>query len=85
MASAVQEDIKDYEQQYEAKGIELIFLHTNNFTEKEVVAVKKEIEDLKQQLLEEKRQKQNKGEYLTLAKLINQHPKRGDTLKYGWK
>jgi hypothetical protein len=47
--------------------------------EKSIGEVKSEIEQLKVQLTEEKQQKQNKGEYLALAKLINQHPKRSET------
>eukprot|EP01127_Copromyxa_protea_P016731 TRINITY_DN5022_c0_g1_i1.p1 TRINITY_DN5022_c0_g1~~TRINITY_DN5022_c0_g1_i1.p1 ORF type:complete len:215 (+),score=59.56 TRINITY_DN5022_c0_g1_i1:253-897(+) len=65
---AIEQDIKDYDQLYQEK-------------EKEISEVKDEIESLKQQLTEEKKQKQNKGEYLALSKLINQHPKRSETTK----
>lgn len=78
--AAIQQDIDDYDQLYQEKGETGMTWLT--CPEQEIVNVKNEIEALKQQLSEEKKQKQNKGEYLALAKLINQLPPRSETTKY---
>jgi hypothetical protein len=83
---AIELDIQHYEDVYREKGfflsVQYLLARMTLFLEAEIIKVRKEIEELREILAQERSKKKNKEEYLALAKLIHDLPKRSESEKY---